>query len=100
MDKSGNWSLSPAFDMTYSHNPQGDWTSRHQMSLNGKRDDFTIEDFKACAKNASLKRGRAEEIVRQVREAVLQWKNFADKSGVPPEVADSIARAHRTEILK
>ena len=100
MDKSGNWSLSPAFDMTYSHNPQGDWTSRHQMSLNGKRDDFTIEDFKACAKNASMKRGRAEEIVRQVREAVLQWKNFADKSGVPPEVADGIARAHRTEILK
>ena len=100
MDKLGNWSLSPAFDMTYSHNPQGDWTSRHQMSLNGKRDDFTIEDFKACAKNVSLKRGRAEEIVRQVREAVLQWKNFADKSGVPPEVADCIARAHRTEILK
>ena len=100
MDKSGNWSLSPAFDMTYSHNPQGDWTSRHQMSLNGKRDDFTIEDFKACAKNASMKRGRAEEIVWQVREAVLQWKNFADKSGVTSEVADSIARAHRTEILK
>lgn len=99
MDKSGNWSLSPAFDMTYSYNPQGDWTSRHQMSLNGKRDDFTIEDFKACAKNASLKRGRAEEIVRQVQEVVLQWKNFADKSGVPPEVADGIAKAHRTEIL-
>lgn len=100
MDKSGNWSLSPAFDMTYSHNPQGDWTSRHQMSLNGKRDDFTIEDFKACAKNASMKRGRAEEIVRQVRDVVLQWKDFADKSGVPPEVADGIAKAHRTEILK
>lgn len=100
MDKSGNWSLSPAFDMTYSYNPQGDWTSRHQMSLNGKRDDFTIEDFKACAKNASMKRGRAEEIVRQVQEAVLQWKQFAGNSGVPPEVAEGIAKAHRTEILK
>ncbi len=100
MDKSGNWSLSPAFDMTYSYNPQGDWTSRHQMSLNGKRDDFTLEDFKACAKNASMKRGRAEEIVRRVQEAVLQWQHFADKSGVPPEVADGIAKAHRTGILK
>ena len=100
MDKAGNWSLSPAFDMTYSYNPQGDWTSRHQMSLNGKRDDFTIEDFKSCAKNASMKRGRAEEIVRQVQEAVLQWKHFADKSGVPPEVADGIAKTHRTDILK
>ncbi len=100
MDKSGNWSLSPAFDATYSYNPQGDWTNRHQMTLNGKRDDFTIEDFRACAKNVSMKRGRAEEIVRQVQEAVLQWKHFSAKSGVPPEVADSIAKAHRTEILK
>ncbi len=100
MDKSGNWSLSPAFDMTYSYNPQGDWTSRHQMSLNSKRDHFTIEDFKTCAKNASMKRGRAEEIVRQVQETVLQWRYFADRSGVPPEVAEGIAKTHRTEILK
>lgn len=99
MDRSGNWSLSPAFDMTYSYNPQGDWTSRHQMSLNGKRDDFTIDDFKACAKIASMKRGRAEEIVRQVQEAVMQWRRFADQSGVPRSAADGIAKAHRTEIL-
>ena len=85
--------------MTYSYNPQGDWTSRHQMSLNSKRDDFTIDDFKACAKNASMKRGRAEEIVHQVQAAVLQWKQFADKSGVPSDVADSISKTHRTSIL-
>jgi len=100
MDKSGNWSLSPAFDMTYSYNPQGDWTSRHQMSLNGKRDDFTIDDFKACAKNASMKRGRAEEIIEQVQSAVSQWKYFAEESAVPLEIADRIAKAHRTDILK
>jgi serine/threonine-protein kinase HipA len=100
MDKSGNWSLSPAFDMTYSYNPQGDWTSRHQMSLNGKRDDFTLDDFKACAKNASMKRGRAEEIIEQVQAAVLQWELFADESGVLPEIANGIAKAQRTDILK
>jgi len=100
MDKSGNWSLSPAFDMTYSYNPQGDWTSRHQMSLNGKRDDFTVGDFKACAKNAAMQRDRAEEIIQEVQVAVLQWKDFADKSGVPPEVTDGIAKAHRTDIAK
>jgi len=100
MDKSGNWSLAPAFDMTYSYNPQGDWTSRHQMSLNGKRDDFTIDDFKACAKNVSMKRGRAEAIVREVQTGVLQWKQFADKSGVPTDVADGISKTLRTGILK
>jgi len=100
MDKSGIWSLSPAFDMTYSYNPQGDWTSQHQMSLNSKRDDFTIDDFKACAKNVSMKRGRAEEIVHEVQTAVLQWKRFADKSGVLPHVADGISKTLRTGILK
>ena len=100
MDKSGSWSLAPAFDMTYSYNPQGDWTSRHQMSLNGKRDDFTLDDFKACAKNVSMKRGRAETIVDQVQTAVLQWKRFADKSGVSAGIADGISKTLRTGILK
>lgn len=100
MNRAGVWSLSPAFDLTYSYNPQGYWTRQHQMSLNGKRNDFTIEDFKACAKSISMKRGRAEEIVGQVQEAVSQWQQIADRSGVPPFIADGIAKTHRIGILK
>ena len=51
MDKSGTWSLAPAFDMIYSFNPSGNWTASHQMTLNGKRNDYTLEDFKACARS-------------------------------------------------
>jgi serine/threonine-protein kinase HipA len=100
MDKSGRWSLSPAFDLTYSYNPQGEWTNRHQMSLNGKRDEFVIDDFKTCAKSASMRRGRAEEIVRQVQAAVSEWRHFADEAGVSAEVAEGIAETHRTAILQ
>ncbi len=82
MDKSGNWSLSPAFDMTYSFNPAGYWTGRHQMSMNGKRDDFRREDFRACAKAASMKRGRAEAIVDEVTNTVSDWGNYAETAGV------------------
>ena len=32
MDRDGRWSLSPAFDVTYSFNPRGVWTGQHQMS--------------------------------------------------------------------
>ncbi|MCB1733442.1 MAG: HipA domain-containing protein, partial [Halieaceae bacterium] len=53
MDKQGNWSLSPAFDMTYSFNPNGAWTATHQMTMNGKREHFTLDDFRACAKTAA-----------------------------------------------
>ena len=92
MDKSGKWSLSPAFDVTYSFNPSGAWTASHQMTLNGKRDDFTMDDFKACAKAASMKRGRAEAIVNEVRETVSRWKGYADEAGVPVSVRDQIQR--------
>src|SRR5690606_16506731 len=66
MDREGRWSLSPAFDVAYSYNPQGPWTSVHQMSMNGKRDGFTVEDFRAFAATASMKRGRAETILAEV----------------------------------
>jgi serine/threonine-protein kinase HipA len=99
MDRSGTWSLSPAFDMTYSYNPRGAWTSTHQMSLNGKRDHFDLDDFKACAKNASMKRGRAEEILQQVQSAISKWRGFAKEAGVPDEDVKKISRAHRAKIL-
>ena len=99
MDRAGEWSLSPAFDMTYSYNPTGDWTSTHQMSLNGKRDKFSLNDFRACAKVASMKRGRAEDILSQVQNAVLKWKDFAIEAGVPDKDAKAIANAQRTDIV-
>jgi serine/threonine-protein kinase HipA len=82
MDRSGAWCLSPAFDITWSYNPAGDWTARHQMSMNGKRDGFTLADFEACADTASLNRSRAKTILAQVRAAVADWPRFADAAGV------------------
>jgi serine/threonine-protein kinase HipA len=82
MNKQGQWQLSPAFDITYSYNPAGDWTAQHQMSINGKRDSFTIEDFRACAKSAMMKRGRAEKILEEVRAVVARWRDFAEQAKV------------------
>ncbi|RLQ20704.1 type II toxin-antitoxin system HipA family toxin [Seongchinamella sediminis] len=90
MNKAGEWSLSPAFDMTYSYNPAGAWTASHQMSMNGKRDGFSLEDFKSCARSALMKRGRAEAIVGEVAASVARWPEFAEAAGVPAEVRDAI----------
>jgi len=97
MDKVGTWSLAPAFDLTYSFQPAGRWTSVHQMSLNGKRDNFTLEDFRACARTAALKRGRAETILEEVRGVVSRWPEHADRAGVQPDWRDRIARTLRLE---
>jgi serine/threonine-protein kinase HipA len=95
MDRRGRWSLAPAFDVTYSYNPSGAWTASHQMTLNGKRDDFVLEDFRACARAASMKRGRAEAIIGEVQAAVARWPEYADAAAVPAPQRDAIHKALR-----
>ncbi|MEM7053949.1 MAG: type II toxin-antitoxin system HipA family toxin [Pseudomonadota bacterium] len=96
MNKRGEWSLAPAFDMTYSYNPSGDWTARHQMSLNGKRDDFDLDDFKACARTISLKRGQAETVVEAVQAVVDRWPDYAARADIPEPTALAIKRKLRS----
>jgi serine/threonine-protein kinase HipA len=99
MDKSGSWSLSPAFDMSYSFNPSGRWTASHQMTVNGKRDHFTMDDLEACAKTASMKRGRAKTIVSEVLETVSRWRDYADQAGISPAWRDQIQQRLRLNDL-
>ena len=95
MDKKGVWRLSPAFDVTYAYNPNGLWTGSHQMTFNGKRDHFTMDDFKAVAKFAGLRQNRHKVILEQVQEAVSNWSTFARNSHIPRKVAKMIGNVHR-----
>lgn len=98
MDKRGQWSLSPAYDVTYAYQPDGMWTSRHQMTLNGKRDGFDLDDIKACARVASLKRGRAQTLLAQVREVVQRWQDYAGEAGVPVQQREAVQQALRLDL--
>jgi len=95
MNKAGEWSLSPAFDLSYSYNPGGLWTSQHQMSMNGKRDHFTVDDFVACGEKASLRRARTLEVLDEVMSSVRKWKTFADDAGVSDDKISAIQKTHR-----
>jgi serine/threonine-protein kinase HipA len=95
MDKEGRWSLAPAFDVSYSFNPGGSFTATHQMTMNGKRDGFTMEDFRVCAKSALTKRGRAEKIVAEVCAAVRRWPEFAEQARVAKSRSAGIQKTHR-----
>ena len=95
MNQSGQWSLAPAFDVAYSYNPSGNWTASHQMTLNGKRDRFTLADFEAGAQSAQLKRGRGPAILKEVQAAVSRWPEFAQAARLPLEVTQRIQQAHR-----
>jgi serine/threonine-protein kinase HipA len=99
MDRRGVWSLAPAYDVTYSFQPGGAWTGTHQMSLNGKRDAFTREDFREAGKSAGLKRGRAEAILDETISVISRWPDFAAEARVPEIRAAQIADTLRISSL-
>ena len=99
MGRDGLWRLSPAFDIAYSYNPSGAWTGRHQMSLNGKRDGFELEDLMAFAGVAGLKKSRANTILDQVTAAVSNWRDFAEQADVIEIDIVRIENAHRRELF-
>lgn len=98
MNQRSEWRLSPGFDISYSWNPSGEWTSKHQMSINGKRDGFEREDLVLLAKTADIKKVRAELMVQRVIEVVRCWPDFARKAGVSDEQVKKIKDSHRTNL--
>jgi serine/threonine-protein kinase HipA len=98
MNRRGEWSLSPAFDLVYSFNPRGRWTAAHQMSINGKRDDFTVADLQRVATVAGLKRGATTRILKEVTAAVEQWPKIAADTGISAETIDLIRANQRLKL--
>jgi len=90
MDKSGQWKLSPAYDVTYAYNPNGEFTSTHQMTVNRKRDKITDEDFLAVAKRQGLNLASAKRLVENVKSVTSQWYNFAEDAQVDKKKTELI----------
>jgi len=99
MNRKGTWRLSPAFDVAYSYNPSGAWTSQHQMSLNGKRDKFDPDDLIAFASVGGIKKTKAKTILGEVAAAVATWRTYAKLAGMGAGDTTRIEDTHRQELF-
>jgi len=86
------WELAPAYDLTFAHNPKGEWTNQHLMSVNGKFKDFKREDLLAEASRFGV--GTARSVLDQVSDAVARWQTFAEAAEVSPTQAKAIKAQH------
>jgi serine/threonine-protein kinase HipA len=87
------WELAPAYDVTFAHNPKGEWTNQHLMSVNGKFANFTEDDLRAEALRFGI--GTAKRVIEEVRTAIQGWPGFAAEAGV----ADAQAGAIEDQLL-
>ena len=90
MDKQGKWKLSPAYDLCYSYTPGGKWTNSHQLSLNGKQDNFTMADLQKVGENMGIREHK--QIIEEVQETVSHWHEIAKDCEAKPEHADFIEK--------
>ena len=93
MDKNGAWRLSPAYDVIYAYNPTGDWTNRHQISINGKRDNFLKDDLMSVGKEMNIR--SSHRIIDEITAVVSEWPTFAKDAGVEAQRIKWIGKTHR-----
>lgn len=93
MNKAGEWALSPAYDITFAYDQANPWMSAHQMTVNGKRDEFVLQDLEIVAKSTGIKNWKL--IIEEVKEAVDQWKQLAAANEVDLVKINEIKKLHR-----
>jgi len=84
------WELAPAYDVTFAHNPNGEWTNQHLMSVNGRFKGFERADLLQEAHRFGV--GSAPRVMAEVSAALESWRGFADQAGLAESVADGIGR--------
>lgn len=97
MDEQGGWRLAPAFDMTYSYRPSSEWTAHHQMTINGKNDNFTMDDIMKVADDIKIKNGK--EIIDEIRSCFMNFENYMEID-IPDKTIENMKKTLRLDIMK
>ncbi|OEK04387.1 type II toxin-antitoxin system HipA family toxin [Roseivirga misakiensis] len=96
LEKGGEWRLSPAYDVNWAFNPNGQWTSSHQMTIKGKRSNFSQSDLIEFGKEQSIK--NPEEHLDRVKNIVGNWSDYAKETGVSNDRISAIGKTHRLNL--
>ncbi len=88
MDRTGAWTLAPAYDLTFAPGIAGE----HTTSVAGEGKAPTLAHMHKVADAAGLARQVADRIVEQTREAVRRWPETAAAAGVTEATAAEIGR--------
>jgi serine/threonine-protein kinase HipA len=87
-DTTGEWTLTPAYDLLFTPGPGGE----HTMTIAGQGRNPTRKHMLGLAESAGLSRQEATAAIEAVHVAVDHWPDHASQAGVPPRVVDQIGR--------
>ena len=90
LDSSGEWKLSPAYDLT----PSGGVNGEQTAMVNGKGRGITNSDLLAVAAKAGLPATAAREMIERTEDALSEYPSLCKQFGIkkPPPVPANLAR--------
>ena len=99
LDDQHQWQLTPAYDLAYSYKPESYWVNSHWMKINGKRDNFTREDFYSLEKLSPIfSKWKIDRIIEETTEHVSRWNDLAAEHSVPHSLLKLISSNLRLTI--
>lgn len=91
LNDKNQWQLAPAYDVVYSYKPGSRWVNQHWMSLNGKREQFSRDDFYSLETLSPLfTRKKINQIIDETIAQVAKWRTLAVEHAVPRMLIDRI----------
>lgn len=94
MNEKGQWSLSPAYDLTFSYGPGGE----HSMTIDGEGRSPSIENILNVGKKAGIKKNDCEIIIEKIAQVVSNWPEYAIKYNISCKTINMIsAKMKRTK---
>lgn len=99
MNRKGEWTLSPVYDVTFSYNANSIWTNSHQMRINSKRENISKEDLIAVGRTMDISLRKTEQMLDKVAAVVVQWDKYAEYVGLTEERMEYIKSFHQKQIL-
>ena len=78
MDETGEWKLSPAYDLTFSYGPGGEQSTM----VMGEGRSPGIEHLRALGRHAEINDAKVEEILERTRDSLGRWSELVKVHGV------------------
>ena len=76
MNKDGEWTLAPAYDLTFAYNLQNRWLKAHQMLINGKGNGITYEDLVTAGKAMGISKKKCDSIINDIRDIQNNYTDY------------------------
>lgn len=92
MSKNGEWTLAPAYDLTFSYNLDNRWLKAHQMLINAKNTGITKEDLISAGRTMGITKRKCDTVINEVKSIRDKYTDYLSAERIKDSTIDTLHR--------